>query len=255
MIHTVTLPAITVTLETKDGTLPEGTMIQLSVPVKHVIARTRYEDEAISQPQSVPVPEPVRLSGVEGGVEAPQPEAPNPPIIAPAPIPEAIKGPVATFDRSYENVEFRSAAKRFNLLGNAMTLGLSDADWSIVLNVRFVNFNTEQRIIGSATYSGPGSSLQIGTLKNGALWVDTIGGMETVDKVELSRWYEVIVSHHTNGLEKIHLDKKLIHQGHVPTFHSTDDVYVGRWLNTYHDFDLRRVRIYPMLTDQEVISV
>jgi hypothetical protein len=133
-----------------------------------------------------------------------------------------------------------------------MTLGLSDAEWSIVLNVRFVNFNTEQRIIGSATYSGAGSSLQIGTLKNGALWVDTIGGMETNDKVELNRWYEVIVSHHTNGLEKIHLDKKLIHQGHVPTFHSTDDVYVGRWLNTYHDFDLKRVRIYPLLSEEEV---
>jgi len=248
MKHTVTIPETIVTLETKGDALPEGTMIQLSVPVKGL-------------PVTPPVTPPVTLSGVEGV----QNETPAP---TPLPVPEPIEvpdteelpvwigsEPQPTLDRSYDPVEFRSSAKRSNLLGNAMTLGLSDADWTMVLNVRFVNFDTEQRIIGSATYSGAGSSLQIGTLRDGSLWIDTIGGMSTQDKVELNRWYEIAVSHHTNGLEKIYLDKKLIHQGHVPTFHSTADIYVGRWLNGYHDFDLKRVRIYQLLSDAEVGSL
>lgn len=203
-------------------------MVQLSVPVKGLASK--------------PVETPIPIT------------APTPAPVLPEP-PQIITGTAPTFDRTYENVEFRASAKRFNLLGNAMTLGLSDADWTIVLNVRFVNFDTEQRIIGSSTYSGAGSSLQIGTLRDGSLWIDTIGGMSTQDKVELNRWYEIAVSHHTNGLEKIYLDKKLIHQGHVPTFHSTADIYVGRWLNGYHDFDLKRVRIYQLLSDAEVGSL
>jgi len=229
MLHTVTLPAITVTLETKDGILPEGTMIQLSVPVRALAVKS----------VTPPVAPPVTLSTSDSGeseIEGSQTETPEPI----EDLPSSVFGlPSPTLDRSYPEIEFRAAARRFDLLGNAMTLGLSDADWTMVLNVRFVNFDTEQRIIGSATRAGAGSSLQIGTLKGGFLWVDTfLGGLSVPDPLELNRWYEIAVSHHTSGEEKIYLDKKLILHGGVPTFHSDADLYVGRWLdNSYADFD------------------
>jgi len=249
MVHTVTIPAITVTLETQEGILPDGTMIQLSVPVKGLAVK------------------PVTLSGVEGGVEAsdqlavdenPKSDIPNP-ISVPTvdTLPSSVSGlPSPTLDRSYENVEFRALAKRFDTLGNAMTLGLSDADWTIVLNVRFVKFGTIQRVIGSATASTAGSSLQIGTLEDGQLWVDTFIGGLTAGKVELNRFYEIVLSHHTDSRLKIYIDKKLIAHSGIPSFHSEADIYVGRWLeNVYSDFDLQRVRIYRLLSDEEVLSV
>jgi len=224
---TVTIPETIVTLETKAGTLPDGTYIQLSVPVRGLV----------TTPQPTPTPQPV--------------------IPAPIPTPEPVSSaPVARVDRKYTDVVFRSAAKRFDTLGTAPELGIDDADWTMVLNVRFVNFDTHHRVIGSATTAGAGSSLQIGVLQGGILWVDTFMGAMTADVLELNRWYEIAISHSKTGEEKIYIDKKLSrHAGNIPVFKSDADVYVGRWGNTYADFDLSRVRIYPLLSTEEIGQV
>jgi len=232
----VTIPETIVTLETKAGTLPDGTYIQLSVPVKGLV----------TTPQPTPTPQPV--------IPAPVPQPVTPVIPAPIPTPEPVSSaPVARFDRKYADVVFRSAAKRFDTLGTAPELGIDDADWTMVLNVRFVNFDSHQRVIGSATTAGAGSSLQIGVLKGGILWVDTFMGAMTADVLELNRWYELAISHQKNGKERIYIDKKLsANAGNIPVFKSNDDIYVGRWGNTYADFDLSRVRIYPHLSTEEI---
>jgi len=236
MILTVTIPETIVTLETKAGTLPDGTFIQLSVPVRGLV----------TTPQPTPTPQPV--------IPAPVPQPVTPVIPAPIPTPEPVSSaPVARFDRRYADVAFRSAAKRFDTLGKAPELGIDDADWTMVLNVRFVNFDSHQRVIGSATTAGAGSSLQIGVLKGGILWVDTFMGAMTADVLELNRWYEIAISHQKNGKERIYIDKKLAaNAGNIPVFKSNDDIYVGRWGNTYADFDLSRVRIYPHLSTEEI---
>jgi len=236
MKHTVTIPETIVTLETKAGTLPDGTFIQLSVPVRGLV----------TTPQPTPTPQPV--------IPAPVPQPVTPVIPAPIPTPEPVSSaPVARVDRRYANSEFRASAKRFDTLGKAPELGIDDADWTMVLNVRFVNFDDNHRVIGSATTAGAGSSLQIGVLKGGILWVDTFMGAMTADVLELNRWYELAISHSRTGEEKIYIDKKLSrHAGNIPVFKSDADVYVGRWGNTYSDFDLSRVRIYPLLSTEEI---
>jgi hypothetical protein len=67
MLLTVTIPETIVTLETKAGTLPDGTYIQLSVPVKGLV----------TTPQPTPTPQPV--------IPAPVPQPVTP--VIPAPIP------------------------------------------------------------------------------------------------------------------------------------------------------------------------
>jgi hypothetical protein len=236
---TVTIPETIVTLETKAGTLPDGTYIQLSVPVRGLV----------TTPQPTPTPQPV--------IPALVPQPVTPVIPAPIPAPEPVSSaPVARFDRKYTDVVFRSAAKRFDTIGKATDLGLSDANWTMVLNVRFVNFEDNHRVIGSATTAGAGSSLQIGVLQGGILWVDTFMGAMTADVLELNRWYEIAISHSKTGEEKIYIDKKLSrHAGNIPVFKSDADVYVGRWGNTYADFDIERLRIYPLLTTEEIESI
>lgn len=242
MKYTVTIPETLVTLETSTGTLPEGTMVQLSVPVKGL--------KTVPVTDATPVPE--------------KPAEPIPaPIPTPAPVPpKAVEVPelptrtiTPNFDRTYDAVEFRRADKRFDVLGKAPDLGLSDSNWTIVLNVRFTDFSRHQRVIGSATASGAGSSLQIGVLKGGILWVDTFQGAMTAGQLEINKWYEIAITHNRVGQESIYIDKKLIAHTGVPVFKSQDDVYVGRWLNDYFDFDLKRVRIYPLLSDEEVKEI
>ena len=236
----VTIPETIVTLETKYGSLPKGTFIQLSVPVKELVTT------------------PVTLSEVEGSstplglTPAPAPPTPTPAPVIPAEEIEADRlYLIPTFDRKYEQVEFRN--KRFDTLGKAPELGLSDSNWTMVLNVRFTTFDNHIRVIGSASVSGAGSSLQIGVLKGGILWVDTFHGAMTADRLELNKWYQIAVSHNRAGEEKIYIDKSLNrHTGNIPVFKSNDNVYVGRWGNEYADFDLSRVRIYPLLSDEEV---
>jgi hypothetical protein len=240
MKYTVTIPETLVTLETSTGTLPEGTMVQLSVPVKGL--------------KTVPVSEPT-----------PVPEKPAEPIPAPTPTsaqpdtPQEVEVPelptrsiTPNFDRSYDPVEFRKTDKRFDVLGKAPDLGISDSNWTIVINVRFTDFSRHQRVIGSATASSAGSSIQIGVLKGGILWVDTFQGAMTAGQLEVNKWYEIAITHNRVGQESIYIDKKLIALTSVPVFKSQDDVYVGRWLNDYFDFDLKRVRIYHLLSTEEI---
>jgi len=110
-----------------------------------------------------------------------------------------------------------------------------------------------QRVIGSAAYDSARNSLQRGTLEDGTLWVGPYHGGMTADKVEHKRCYEYAASHNRAREEKIYVDKTLLRAtGNIPAFKSEDEVYVGRWLNGYSDFDLKRIRIYPMLSDDEV---
>jgi hypothetical protein len=227
---TVTIPEIIVTIETKTGTLPAGTMMQLSVPVRDLVITP------IPETQPIPIPEPTPT-----------------PIPVPEPEPEPIHTP--RFERNYFDPTFRSTQKNFENIGKATDLGLSDSNWTIVLNVRFTDFSKHQRVIGSATASGAGSSLQIGILGGGILWVDTFHGGMTAGQLELNRWYEIAVSHNRVGQEKIYVDKKLVSAGNVPVFKSNSDVYVGRWVNEYYDFDLWKIRIYPLLSDEEIASL
>jgi hypothetical protein len=150
---------------------------------------------------------------------------------------------------------FRKEDKRFDTLGTAVELGLSQADWTMVLDVRFVDFSVHQRVIGSATSSGAGSSLQVGVLEGGFLWVDTFMGGMTADQVELNRWYQMAISHYKEGAEKIFLDKKLLRYTSIPVFNSEAEIYVGRWLSDYSDFDLKRVRIYSLLSNKEIQEI
>jgi hypothetical protein len=263
MIHTLTIPEIKVTLETVDGTLPAGSMVQISVPVSGLPVT----------PVTTP---PVTLSGVEGPkpiiippVEAKPTQPVTPPPVTSDPVSLStgaagaahIEGksptplPLSRLDRTYSPVEFRSSQQRSDTLGNAQTLGLSEADWTMVMEVRFVNFDHIHRVIGSASHSGAGSSLQIGVLEGGLIWMDTFMGGITGPKLELNRWYEIAISHHTTGEEKIYIDRKLAVNGGVPPFRSSDDVYVGKWVNWYSDFDMRRIRIFPLLSGEELQKV
>jgi hypothetical protein len=265
MKYTVIIPETLVTLETSSGTLPEGTTVLLSVPVKGlktVPLVTPSTGAAGAADNEVPKPTPeigfdsaqpdrdVTLSEVEG----PKPTPPAKPVEVPE-LPTRTITP--TFDRIYDPVEFRSAAKRFDVLGKAHDLGLSDSDWTIVLNVLFTDFSTEQRVIGSASVSGAGSSLQLGVQQGGLLWMDTFHGAMVGDRLELNRWYELAFSHMRNGQEKLYINKQLNrHSGNIPIFKSQDDLYVGRWGgNTFADFDLKRVRIYPLLSDEEIKEI
>jgi len=234
MRYQVTIPETLVTLETT-SLLPEGTTLFISLPVKGLPVTQAPDPAPITE---VPEPAPV--------------EAPAPPPVAPV-IPHTSHNPI--FDRKYDQVQFRN--RRFDTLGKAPALGLSDSNWTIVLNVRFINFENHIRVIGSATVSGAGSSLQIGALKkDGFFWVDTFQGAMTGDTLELNRWYELAISHNRAGEEKLYIDKKLNrHSGNIPVFKSNDDIYVGRWGNDYFDFDLSRVRIYPLLSDSEIQEI
>jgi len=65
MVYTVNLPAITVTLETQDGILPDGTMIQLSVPVKGLPRSVPFDSAQGDSRVTSSDTNRVRLSGVE----------------------------------------------------------------------------------------------------------------------------------------------------------------------------------------------
>lgn len=236
----VTIPETIVTLETQTGRLPEGTSVMLNIPVKGLKAVEAPPVDVTPPVVEEPTPEPPTSEPPTSSIPPPASELPD--FLPPSP----------TFDRIYENVEFRMAQKRFDTLGKATDLGLSEGNWTIVLDVRFVNFDHHHRVIGSATVSTPGSSLQIGVLKEGYLWIDTFAGAMTGVKLELHRWYQLAITHNAAGEERWYVDGVLVSKGNVPVFRSADDIYVGRWVNTYADFDLQRVRIYPLLSDEEV---
>ena len=237
MKYTVTIPETIVTLEATNGTLPDGTTVLLSVPVRKV--------DAVPLPPSEPTPPPLPPAGGPGGSPAPI----DPDLIR-EPYPEPLR-PQPTFQRVYPDPEFRN--RRFDTLGKAPDLGLDDDNWTILLEVRFITFKGHQRVIGSATKSEEqGSSLQIGTLDGGNVWVETFKGGFTGPKLELNRWYKYVVTHNRAGEEVVYLDGEEVVRGRVPVFKSKADIYVGRWVNTYADFDLRRVEIFPLLGNEEI---
>lgn len=243
MKYTVTIPETIVTLEATNGTLPEGTTVLLSVPIRKVDAQPVPTPQPIPIPDATPTPTPTPTQ------PAPEPIPTTDPDLIRERYPEPLR-PQPTFERVYPDPEFRN--KRFDTLGKAPDLGLDDANWTILLEVRFVTFKGHQRVIGSATTSGNGSSLQIGVLNGGMLWIDTFGGAATGPQLELNRWYKLAVTHNRAGEEVFYLDGEEVSRGRVPVFKSKADIYVGRWVNTYADFDLRRVAIFPLLGNEEV---
>lgn len=231
MKYQATIPETIVKVETKNGKLPQGAGISIFVPFK----------------ESIPI-EPT-----------PEPESPvNTPIPEPEPTPQETEDleaiPEPTFDQIYENVEFRN--KRFEIIGNAEVFGMSEQNWTIVLNVRFIRFDQVCRVIGSANNtSDAGSSLQIGVLPGGLFWVDTFkGGLTVSEKLNTNQWYQIAVCHNANGEEAIYIDGKLKTRGKIPVFKSNTNIYVGRWINQYFEFDCKRIRIYSKILSEEEIK-
>lgn len=238
MKYKVVIPETIITLETKGNEkLPLGTLVTLSLPVNEQNTIPVFETPPVVIPDKpvVPISSTTTTTTTRNNNNI---------------------SPVPHFDQTFFNPEFRAKNKDFVSLGNANFLKMNNSDWTIVLNIRFIHFADDVRVVGSASASSAGSSLQIGVLKGGVLWVDTyIGGM-TAGNLELNRWYEIAVCHSAFGEEMIYVDKVFRAKGDVPVFNSLDEVYVGRWMGYYFDFDLSRIRIYSkVLSSQEIQNI
>ncbi len=246
--HRYILPELTFTLSHPKGQpIPRGTTVSINVPLDTL-------EQLPTDPSPVTPAEPeeaVATPAPEQIEEIPTPSDPGEAVATPPPAPL----PQPTFHRDFDDPRFRAELKRFEKLGSATELNLSGESWTMRLPVTFVDFSTPQRIIGSSSASEAGSSLQIGVLPDGRLWLDTFKGSIVGPILELDTPYDLWVTMDQEGREMMLLGDEIVSSGQVPNFVSQGDIYVGRWLNAYHSFDLESITIYPYLQPEEIRAI
>ena len=219
---------------TSSKPIPKGSRIDLSVPLSELEEVTTEQPSEPNQKEETP------------------PTTPEPPAVDNPSFPQAILSEKWPEGKGY--LEIRRKRKDFKLIGNAFDMKLSGNDFSYQALVRFTNFDQHQRIIGSATAGGKGSSLQFGVLKGGTLWIDTFQGGLTGDKLEVDTWYWLGFSIDEDGRETLYINGKVSRKGQIPTFTSGGNIYLGRWLNTYHDFDIKQHAFFRFMDDEETAA-
>lgn len=224
MKKTYNLPSLKIEVEITGGDLPKGTDIFIKVPLdesKHIPIIPSEPEEPVSTPLPEPLPDP-----------------------QPQPDPEPESEPQKTFRWSNQNGKvFNAQNKDFIQIGNPNELNLSGQPFSIEMEVKFHNFDRHHRVVGSLASDGPGSSLQLGVLKGGNVWMDTFMGALTGPKLEIDRWYRLTFSLSPWDQDMIFVDNTLAIIGSVPNYVSDSDLFIGKWVNTYADFTLKRLEI------------
>lgn len=240
-----------------DKPIPKGTAIHLVVPVDDMEEVTEDIKYPQNKTEPVPAPDPEEAVTTEPPLNKVEEVPPTEEPVKEEPtdtIPDDLLLQ-STFFRKFDDPKFRKEERRFEKLGSATELNLSGQSWTMRLAVTFVDFGSNQRVIGSSSHSGPGSSLQIGTLKGGRLWLDTFQGAIVGPILEKNIQYDLWVSMDHEGREMMYLGDEIVASGKVPNFVSNGDIYVGRWLNSYHSFDLESVTIYPYLIQEDIRAI
>lgn len=222
MKKTVHLPAMTVTIDT-DKDLPQGTGIFIHVPIKKTVTQENDTIEVIPQ--------------------EPQESTPNP---VPEPIEQenhGIRGKIYSFTPD-QPMLFRKQLMTYETIGNAKELGICDNITRVEIKVSFPNFDHHHRVIGSESIKGNGSSLQIGVLQGGRLWMDVFGSGMTGPLLEIDKFYKITAILDPNGDDTLMIDDEVVSRTSLIPFESQSNLLIGKWVNTFADFDLKSLEIF-----------
>ena len=218
--------SITVDIE---GDLPEGSEIKVHFPITNFTQDSpKIEEPTIQEP----------------------PVIASPPEIEEPPIQEPIVQPSAIWTHGAKS--FDAANSDYKTIGNVQDLNISGHSFTVLMRVAFPDLDKNKRMIGSDNMKDAGSSLQLGVLSSGYVWLDTFKGAVTGGKIEPEKEYVLGYSLDKDGNARIYIDGILTGSGKVPTFTGTGNLYLGRWINNFSTFDLKWVTIYGKLSDDEI---